>query len=141
MSTRSYSSDLRGRVIRCVEGGLSTRAAAERFDVSVSSVIRWMRRYRDSGVAEAKPRGGYKASPLDAHKEWLLELIGQEPDITLEEIRRKLPERKISAGIGSIWRFYDRHDISFKKNRSRGRTGPGRRGGGQGRVEEEPGAS
>jgi hypothetical protein len=24
-------------------------------------------------------------------------------------------ERKQKAGIGSIWRFFDRHDITFKK--------------------------
>ncbi len=141
MSTRSYSADLRSRVIRSVEGGLSSRAAAARFEVSVSSVIRWVRRYRDSGVTEAKQRGGYKASPLDAHKEWLLELIAKEPDITLEEIRRKLPEVKVSAGIGSIWRFYDRHGISFKKNRTRHRTGPGGRSGGTAAVEGKPALS
>ena len=32
------------------------------------------------------------------------------------EIRARLrAEKRQKAGIGSIWRFYDRHDITFKK--------------------------
>jgi len=39
-----------------------------------------------------------------------------EPDLTLEEIQRRLlAERQQKAGIGSIWRFFDRHGISFKR--------------------------
>ena len=44
-------------------------------------------------------------------------LIAAEPDLTLEEIRVRLRcQKKQKAGIGSIWRFFDRHDITFKKN-------------------------
>jgi hypothetical protein len=40
------------------------------------------------------------------------------------EIRARLrAEKRQKAGIGSIWRFYDRHDITFKKNSARRRTG------------------
>ena len=37
-----YPGELRVRVIRFVEGGGSRREAAEQFDVSVSSAIRWV---------------------------------------------------------------------------------------------------
>ena len=41
----------------------------------------------------------------------------QEPDLTLEEIQRRLlAERQHKAGLGSVWRFFDRHGISFKKS-------------------------
>ena len=46
---RYLSEDLRVRVIRAIEGGLSRRAAAERFGVSVSSAIRWMSDYLKEG--------------------------------------------------------------------------------------------
>jgi hypothetical protein len=29
----------------------------------------------------------------------------------------------VPVGIGTLWRFFDRHEISFKKNRARRRTG------------------
>jgi hypothetical protein len=43
-------------------------------------------------------------------------LVKQEPDLTLEEIQRRLlAERQHKAGLGSVWRLFDRHGISFKK--------------------------
>jgi transposase len=42
--------------------------------------------------------------------------VGREPDLTLKEIQRRLlDERRHKAGLGSIWRFFERHGISFKK--------------------------
>jgi transposase len=59
-----------------------------------------------------------------------LALIGERADFTLEEIRGLLGARGVRIGIGSIWRFFDRHGISFKKNRARRRVAARRRGGG-----------
>jgi transposase len=42
---RSYSGDLRERVIEAVESGASRRETAERFEVSVSSAIKWVQRW------------------------------------------------------------------------------------------------
>src|SRR5882762_11832252 len=82
------------------------------------------KRWRETGSFEAKSNKGQSRSPLKKHEEWLLELVRREPDLTLEEIRRRLlDERQQEAGIGSVWRFFDRHGISFKKKRSGGRTG------------------
>ena len=119
-----YSSDLRVRVIQLVEGGAPARAAARQFVIGDSTAIRWAKRWRETGSVEARSNKGQSRSPLKRHEDWLLELVRQEPDLTLEEIRsRLLDELQQKAGIGSIWRFFDRHDISFKKKRSRGRAG------------------
>jgi transposase len=41
--------------------------------------------------------------------------------LTLEEIRARLKsEKRLESGTTSIWRFYERHDITFKKNSARG---------------------
>src|ERR1700731_3406164 len=55
---RPYSGDLRERAIEEVRSGASRREVAERFDVSPSSVINWVRRWRETGSAAAKPSGG-----------------------------------------------------------------------------------
>jgi transposase len=89
-----------------------------------STAIRWAKRFRETGSYEAKTNKGQSRSPLKKHEEWLLALVAQEPDLTLEEIRRRLlEERQQAAGIGSVWRFFDRHGISLKKKRARGRAG------------------
>ena len=58
-----YPGELRMRIIHFVEGGGSRREAAGQFEVSVSSAIRWMQRFREDGVCEPLPRGG-SVSPI-----------------------------------------------------------------------------
>jgi transposase len=111
---KPYSRDLRERVVRAVEAGGSCHEAAAAFEVSASSAIRWVARWRRTGSLMAKPMGG-KRSRLDIHKEWLLELIAEEADLTLEEIRGRLRARGIAVSASSVWRFFDRHNITFKK--------------------------
>ncbi len=111
-----YSNDLRVRVIQVVENGAAARAAARQFVIGDSTAIRWVKRWRETGSVEAKSIEGQSRSPLKRHEEWLLELVRREADLTLEEIQgRLLDERQRRAGIGSIWRFFDRHSVSFKK--------------------------
>jgi transposase len=120
-----YSNDLRVRVIQVVESGTAARAAARQFVIGDSTAIRWAKRWRETGSFEAKSNKGQSRSPLKQYEEWLLGLVRQEPDLTLEEIQRRLlDEHQHEAGMGSVWRFFNRHGISFKKKRTRGRTGP-----------------
>src|SRR3954462_4841591 len=102
-----YSNDLRIRVIQVVEGGAAARAAARQFVIGDATAIRWAKRWRETGSFEAKSNKGQSRSPLKKHEEWLLELVRQQPDLTLEEIQRRLlDERQQKAGIGSVWRFF-----------------------------------
>src|SRR5450755_1632402 len=71
---KAYSGDLRERVIGAVEiEGASRREAAERFDISVSSAVKWLQRWNESRSAAPRPRGG-SISPLQAHAERILGL-------------------------------------------------------------------
>ena len=112
---RPYSQDLRERVIGAVEASQSARAAARVFGVSASTAVKWVQRWRRTRGVAAKRMGGYKRSPLDAHADLVLALIADRPDLTIEEIRAALRARGVACGHGSVWRFFERHGISFKK--------------------------
>jgi transposase len=113
---RPYSADLRSLVIREVTAGSSARAAAVHFRLGVSTAIRWVERHRRTGSAAALPIPG-RRSPLEAHRDWLLGLVRQTSELTLVKIQvRLLEEKGVSSAIGSIWRFYNRNDYSFKKS-------------------------
>ena len=109
-----YPGELRVRVIRFVEGGGSRREAAEQFDVSISSAIRWVQRFRDDGISEPMPRGG-STSPLEKHSERILALISEQPDVTLDEIVAALHKRRIPGSRSALSRFFARHGITVKK--------------------------
>ena len=119
---KPYSEDLRKRVVAAVDGGLSRHQAAALFDVGVSTVVHWVRRWRETGSVAAKPMGGDHRSVLTGERDWILERIEAMPDLTLEELRAELKERGVIVGYGTVWRFFEREDITVKKNRTGGRT-------------------
>lgn len=70
------STDLRERVVRAIDGGLSRRAAAATFDVSVSSAIRWYQRYQRHGSVAATRMGGDRHSHrIEARAQEILGLV------------------------------------------------------------------
>jgi transposase len=136
---RPYSDDLRERIVEAVEGGRSRREAAKIFGVSPSCAVKLYRRWRETGGVHPARLGAPKRCKLDAVDEWLLALVEAEPDITLGGIQARLArERSLSASIGAIWNFFDRHEISFKKNAARQRTGARGRSSGAGELESGP---
>src|SRR5258707_12264677 len=112
---KSYSGDLRERVIEAVEmEGASRREAAECFDISVSSAVKWPQRWSESRSDAPKPRGG-SVSPLEAHAERILALVAERPDLTLKETLVELLKRRIRTSKSALSRFFGRRDITFKK--------------------------
>lgn len=121
---KGYSKDLRERAVAIVDEGDSAREAARLLKIAASTAIRWMDRWTTTGSVESKSGTGHSKSPLKAHQQWLLDLVAKEPDLTLEEIRaRLLREKKLDVATSSVWRFYDRHEITFKKSLARRRAG------------------
>lgn len=121
---RILSEDLRRRVVEAVGLGLSRRQAAARFGVGVSSAIRWARMWVERGDVRPGRRGGdFRSQRIEAHAGYILERIKRTPDVTLAELQELLRKRGLSVGIGTLWRFFDRRGISFKKNRARRRAG------------------
>ena len=127
---KAYSRDLRERVITAVETGASRREAAERFEVSVASAVKWLQRWyqQRSAAPKATERGG-SVSPLEEFAVEILDLIAQRPDLTLVETVAELRKRRIKTSRGdSLWRFLDRHNITLKKSAASSRTAASRCG-------------
>jgi transposase len=139
----AYSLDLRERVVGTVGEGVSRRGAAGVFKVSVSTAIRWTKRLATTGRCAPLPTGGdHRSKALEQHKDWLLALIAEEPDATLAEIQTRLADtHDLKKSASCLWRFFRRHDVTFKKNSARHRTGPAGRQSGTRGLAEKPGVA
>ncbi len=116
--SKALSVDLRDRVIAAIDEGMSCRQAAARFGVSASSAIRWRALVRERGDVRPGPLGGDRRSGrIEGHSALILSLVEQKADATLAELRAALAERGIAVGMGTLWRFFDRHKITLKKSR------------------------
>ena len=114
---KPHSLDLRERVVVAVDGGLSRRQAAERFEVSAASAVRWCQRREALGsLAPARQGGDRKSQRIEAHADFILAEVAAAPDVTLEELQTKLVDAfGARFGITTIWRFFDRREITYKK--------------------------
>lgn len=136
---KPYSMDLRERVVRAVEAeGLSRHEAAARFGVAVSTAIKWVQRFRETGSAAPGRMGGHKPRAIrGAHEVWLRQRI-RERDFTLRGLVGELAARGLKVDYHSVWDFVHAEDLSFKKNRARPGTGSARRRPQAGAVEGLP---
>jgi transposase len=136
---KARSDDLRERVVAAVAAGASRHQAAARFQVGVSSAIRWVALQAETGSIKQRSRGGKSRSPLEAHADWLLALNVAENDLTLVQIEQRLrDERGVKTTEASLRRFFRRHRITVKKNTARQRADAARRGRSARLVEGEP---
>jgi transposase-like protein len=100
---RAYSLELRERVVAAVADGLSCRALADRFGVSVvASVVKWSQRLRATGSVAAKLLGGRRPYALEGERDWLLARVGEAPDLTLRALAAELAARGILEPLRGV---------------------------------------
>src|SRR6266481_1933797 len=83
-----YSGDLRRRVAAAVAEGAPARSAAGRFEVSVSTAIRWAQLARGRSCRVAGDGGDHRSRLLE-HRPAVLELLARQPDLTLPGSRHR----------------------------------------------------
>ena len=127
---KPYSMDLRERVLAALMAGQGRGAVARRFEISISSVGRYIRRFRETGTLAPDKFGGHKRHALADEEERLRDWIKERPDMTLAEIKDRLHESGIEVGQTAISNFLRHLNLSYKKNAARSGAGTrGRQGG------------
>lgn len=113
---RALSVDLRSRVLKASNEGMSARQAASRFGVGVSSAIRWIARAKIGELAP-RPQGRRRVSSLDAHEAFIVGLIEERKDITLNEmVERLLAERSVRISRSALSAWLRGRGWTFKKS-------------------------
>jgi transposase len=113
----ALSMDVREKVMRAVEGGMSRRQAAAHFAIGPATAGRWAKRVETTGeVAPLKMGGDRRSQRIEAHANFILAQLEAKPDTTIMELREKIRERHgLGFGYGTVWRFLARHRITRKK--------------------------
>ena len=83
--------------------------------MSAASAVRWRQLARQHGTPAAKPQGGdRRTAKIEDHAALIHAAIGQQSDITLDELRLMLVGRGVSTSVATLWRFFARHGITRK---------------------------
>ena len=111
---RALSGDLRDRVLKASEAGLSARKCAERFGVAASTAIRWIDRATKGETTPRKP--ARRVSRLDAHAGFIDTMIEDQKDITLDEMVVRLAgERDVGIGRSMLSKWLRSRGFTYKK--------------------------
>ena len=107
--------------MKAVAGGLSRRAAGERFGVSAASAVRWVEAMETTGTVAAKPRSGeLRSHRVEAFGAVILDTIEAQKDISLIELADVLrTDHGASFATSTVWRFLDRHGLTLKNSAGR----------------------
>jgi transposase len=116
LMTRPLSTDLRRRVVAAVLAGESCRCVAARFEVAVSSVVKWSQRYRATGSVAPGKMGGHRKPVLEPHRAFIVERVRAMPHLTLHDLKDELAARGVSVSHNAVWLFLWREGLRFKKN-------------------------
>jgi transposase len=112
---RPYSQDLRQRVVDAVLAGMSRNAAAKRFAVSISFVVKLVQRWAAQGTVAPGQMGGWKQPALAPHKERVLALVAERNDATLQELCTALAGEGIAVGVSALSRYLRATGLTRKK--------------------------
>ena len=114
---KTYSMDLRERVVQACDEGQGTRERVARlFGVSTAWIRRLLQRRRETGTIAPKPHGSGRPAKFYGKKlDRLKELMEQHPDATLTELRDR---SRVDASIMAVHRALERLDAHLKKSRS-----------------------
>ncbi|WP_206427944.1 IS630 family transposase [Rhizobium sp. CIAT894] len=112
---QALSDDLRLRVVKASASGMSARQAAARFGVGISTAIRWIARAKE-GELTSRPQGWRRPSALDAHEAFVVALIEDRKDVTLDEmVGRLFAERQVKISRSALGAWLRGRGWTFKK--------------------------
>ena len=116
----AYSQDLRERVIAAVEAGQRTRPEiAETFEVSESTIDKWVKRWRDTGSVTALPFAGGRQRTLKDCATVIRAEVKRQPDVTLDELCERVETQTgVSASRSMMSRELQVLALPRKKSRS-----------------------
>jgi len=108
----AHSQELRDRVLGAFDRGMQTKQIADTLGVCRAWVRRVKQRRRETGETTARPMGGARVIKIDVVR--LAELVAEQPDATIPELRDRLGVECSESGVGKALR---RLGLSVKKKR------------------------
>jgi len=128
---KTLSLDLRERIVAAYDAKEGTREeVARRFKVSLGMVKKLLGQRARTGDLRARHRfSGRKAHLMPEHGQRLRQLIAQEPDLTLAEMKERL---ELHCTVAAVHWMVSRLGLTYKKRRSMRPSKTGRRSPGRG---------
>lgn len=112
----AYSIDLRERVLADLDDGMTKAALSRKYRVSTRWIYKLQKQRETTGDIAPRPGRGSPKRKLAEHADRLLQLVQEQPDASLRELRDRLG---VPVSIGTIWNTLKTLGVTFKKGGAR----------------------
>ncbi len=113
---KAYPIELRSRIVAAVDRGVgSLPAVAALFRVSINCVAKYLQLREETGSLAPRPNPGGRAPAIAEERyDELRQLLADQPDLTLEQIRERM---QLSCSLAAICRTLKKLNLTRKKKR------------------------
>jgi transposase len=117
---RQYPADLRERLLRAQDAGLSAAEIERTFGISARSLRRWRQWHRERGSLATRPRAGRPPAIPAAQEAALRAQVAAQADATLaDHCTRWAQTHGVWVSTATMSRLLRRLGLSLKKNTDR----------------------
>lgn len=115
---KAYPVELRSRIVAAVDRGVgSLPTVAALFNVSINCVANYLRLREQTGSLQPRPYHGGRAPAIPQHRyDEVRQLLAEQPDLTLEQIRDRL---QLDCSLAAICRTLKKLHLTRKKKHCR----------------------
>lgn len=115
---RGYSVDMRERVIQHWQAGKTQSWIAETFAISITTVKRYIERFRKQGHVEMRVQSRMKPTIRDEQLPALIQQLHRQSDATLAgQVATWEATHGVRVGVSTMWRAIKRAGWTRKKRR------------------------
>src|SRR3954447_23565037 len=113
---KAYPVELRSRIVAAVDGGVgSLPTVAALFNVSINCVANYLHLREETGSLDPRPNNGGHAPAIPEHRyDELRQLLADQPDLTLEQIRDRM---HVACSLAAVCRTLKKLGLTRKKKR------------------------
>ena len=116
LALKAYPVELRSRIVAAVDRGVgSLPTVAALFNVSINCVANYLRLRDQTGSLQPRPYYGGRAPAIPEHRhDELRQLLADQPDLTLEQIRDRM---HLDCSLAAVCRTLKKLNLTRKKKR------------------------
>lgn len=119
---KPYSEDLRIKIKMAIDAGHTRPAVARMFKVAISTIERYLARWKQTGSLKPDKFGGHQRHKLADHEAVVRRMVAEGSDQTLAELCDALAAQGIAVSTSALDRFLKSRGLSYKKNTCSQRT-------------------
>ena len=112
---KAFSLDLRQRVIHALTQGHTQKQVAQRFAISLSSVTRWAKQFRETNHLSVKPIPGRPKAINQTQRKIIEELVATQKNHTLATLGQALQQHGHNISKSVLHRELIQLGLSHKK--------------------------